>query len=136
MVASADEGLTYEPNPRLVEVLLRNRTQGLRLAGACAIRPHYTEDLDISSQLYELASGLVVVRLPNSEGLQCVGTHCIVVGESSRLGPSRFDGKDDPGSKRLFIAFQEQVRRNSPRLLSEARFSMKQPRVQPKILLM
>jgi len=109
MLASADEGLTFEPNPLLMDLLLSNRTAGLGLAGACAIRPHYTQLWDQASRFYERASGLVVVRLPNNESLQCQGMRCAVVGQTSHMGPSSFRGQGDPALTRLFSALAQKV---------------------------
>lgn len=88
MCGSKDVALTTEPMPSLTDNLLgcessgtMKNTEGLGLAGKCVIRPHYSKaKWDIPSEIYERAKGVNVVRIPNGEGMMCLGTNCKMVG--------------------------------------------------------
>lgn len=88
MAGAADVGLSVEASSSLTDNLLRcqagsdlKNLQGMTLAGRCAIRPHYAKGTwDIASEVYERSKGLNVVRMPNGEGMMCVGAECKMVG--------------------------------------------------------
>merc|ERR1711869_98955 len=53
----------------------------MALAGRCAVRPHYSKDTwDIAAEVYGRSKGLKVVRMPNGEGMMCLGSECKMVG--------------------------------------------------------
>mmetsp|Transcript_40535 Transcript_40535/g.92113 ORF Transcript_40535/g.92113 Transcript_40535/m.92113 type:complete len:139 (-) Transcript_40535:23-439(-) len=99
MAASSDVGLTYEPDPVLLDHLLSGRTNGLGLAGDCAIRPHWHEDKvwDIVSGVYEQAKHINVIRLPNARGLGCMDAQCKLYGDVAAEGESVFADGDGAG---------------------------------------
>merc|ERR1712196_151310 len=68
-------GLQCQPDSNLKNL------QGMVLAGRCAIRPHYSKSTwDIASEVYERSKGLNVIRMPNGEGMMCLGAQCKMVG--------------------------------------------------------
>lgn len=99
MVGGRDISLTSEPNPLLLDYLLPSEAvvhAGLGLAGECSFRPHYSEQWDLVVALArqqertlrpgggDAGAAAKVVRLPNEEALQCIGTRCKIVGDTSR----------------------------------------------------
>lgn len=93
MVASVNFAYTYEPMPMLEEALLKGDTSGLKLAGNCAIRPHYKNLLwNIPTRVLQQALGEVGVLTENGEGLACDQGHCMMVGTKSREGEDIFKG--------------------------------------------
>jgi len=100
MIGSADVGLTYEPDPVLLDHLNNGKTGGLALAGWCAIRPHYKDDMmwDITTSVYEEAKHLNELRVPNGAGVGCMDAKCKMYGLSE--GKSTFQ-TGDQGSVHL-----------------------------------
>eukprot|EP00931_Biecheleriopsis_adriatica_P050539 TRINITY_DN29268_c0_g2_i1.p1 TRINITY_DN29268_c0_g2~~TRINITY_DN29268_c0_g2_i1.p1 ORF type:complete len:484 (+),score=106.88 TRINITY_DN29268_c0_g2_i1:89-1540(+) len=93
MVSSADVGLSYEPNPLLLDVLLGNRTEGLSFTPDCAHRPHFKDSWDVPIISYERLTGLKVVRTRDGEALRCAGGECAVVGGGRvQRGPALLAG--------------------------------------------
>ncbi|CAE7909354.1 unnamed protein product [Symbiodinium sp. KB8] len=91
MAASRDFAMTYEPNPMLAETLLDGSTDGLSLAGSCALRPHASKKLwNVPGDVFGHAAGQQTVRVANGDGLFCDQGHCVVAGKTSRSEPDAF----------------------------------------------
>lgn len=100
MIAGADIGMTYKPNPIILESLLNNDTKGLNLAGVCAICPDYGDNglWDYLSSLYEdmTIGSLDVVRVPNNEALCCMKGACHIYGLKAAEGMASLE-RDSAG---------------------------------------
>lgn len=115
VVGGRDISLTKEPNPLLLEYLMPDTGalhQGLGLAGECTIRPHYEPSWDVAVALAArqlevfrgTPSGVKVVRVPDDEALQCIGTACKMVGEQSQEAELPLSKKQ---MRRLMRGFQD-----------------------------
>lgn len=90
MVTGFDFGLSVDfenSSPNIGDNLLKCESggdlknfKGLGLTGRCAVRPHYDSTFDVATAVYERTKSLNVVRLPDGEGMMCVGASCKMVG--------------------------------------------------------